>query len=382
MATIITSDKWEYASLGDFVEITTGKKDVNEGNPKGKYPFFTCAKEYTFADTYSFDDEVILISGNGAGVGYCHYYKGKFEAYQRTYVIRHFNGVDVNFLLQYLLYALRREILSQKQDSATPYIKLGLLKNFQIPKLKNTEQIKIAKVLSTWDTAIERAGQLLNTKTRRFSWLIKTLTIPSSNARGWKEIELGEVGDISKGKGITKEDLMETGTPCIRYADLYTQYDFVIREIKAFVSQRAASLSCPLQKGDILFAGSGETAEDIGKCAVYLGNYPHAVVGGDTLILRSSGVDPNYLTYALNSPAANKQKSILGHGFSVVHLYGKDLKSVRLWLPPDDQQKQIAKTLNAAKREIDLLKQLSVEYSKQKRGLMQRLLTGKVRVRV
>gem|GEM_PF-6047391 len=78
---------WETKKLNSLGScITTGRKDVNEGNPNGKYPFFTCSRSITFSDQYSFDSEAILIAGNG-DVGTLHYYNGKFVAYQRTYVL-------------------------------------------------------------------------------------------------------------------------------------------------------------------------------------------------------------------------------------------------------------------------------------------------------
>src|SRR5205814_771524 len=76
------SGEWEVKHLGEVGRITTGKKDVNEGNPSGQYPFFTCARANTFSDSYSFEGEAILIAGNGE-VGNLSYYNGKFEAYQR-----------------------------------------------------------------------------------------------------------------------------------------------------------------------------------------------------------------------------------------------------------------------------------------------------------
>ena len=91
---------WELESLGKVVSFTTGKKDVNQGNPEGDFPFFTCSKTFTFSDEYSFDDEALMIAGNG-DVGTVHYYKGKFEAYQRTYVLRNFK-VDIQYLNQLL----------------------------------------------------------------------------------------------------------------------------------------------------------------------------------------------------------------------------------------------------------------------------------------
>ena len=71
---------WERKKLGELCRIKTGKKDVNQGNPDGKFPFFTCAAEHTFSDSYSFDTEALLIAGNG-DVGKVSYYNGKFEAY-------------------------------------------------------------------------------------------------------------------------------------------------------------------------------------------------------------------------------------------------------------------------------------------------------------
>ncbi len=82
---------WQRVRLGDICEITTGSLDANEMVHYGKYRFYTCAKEYYFIDKYAFDTEAILISGNGAYVGYVHYYKGKFNAYQRTYVLDNFS---------------------------------------------------------------------------------------------------------------------------------------------------------------------------------------------------------------------------------------------------------------------------------------------------
>ncbi|MDP2752322.1 MAG: N-6 DNA methylase, partial [Rhodocyclaceae bacterium] len=77
---------YDFKKLGELCQIKTGKKDVNSGNENGEYPFFTCARKHTYSDDYSFDTEAILIAGNG-DVGSVLYYSGKFEAYQRTYVL-------------------------------------------------------------------------------------------------------------------------------------------------------------------------------------------------------------------------------------------------------------------------------------------------------
>lgn len=147
------SGEWEKTLLSKVCSIKTGKKDVNEGNPNGVYPFFTCANEPTRSDSYSYDCEALLIAGNGA-LGKTHYYKGKFEAYQRTYILSGFMGIDATYLYQYLQHWLSLDINREKQHSAMPYIKLGLLQSFNILLPSNKEQQKIAAVLSAADAEI------------------------------------------------------------------------------------------------------------------------------------------------------------------------------------------------------------------------------------
>ena len=123
---------WPMVRLGDVCEIKTGKKDVNQGNPKGKYPFFTCARTPTFSDTFSFDCEALLIAGNG-DVGFTQKYIGKFEAYQRTYVLSNFRDVDIDFLYCILVGLFRDYAGLNRYGSSMPYIKMGVLKDFIFP---------------------------------------------------------------------------------------------------------------------------------------------------------------------------------------------------------------------------------------------------------
>ncbi|EMB3082795.1 TPA: restriction endonuclease subunit S [Providencia rettgeri] len=153
--------EWEHQRLASLCTIKTGKKDVNEGNPEGNYPFFTCASEPTKSDNYSYDCEALLIAGNGM-LGKTHYFNGKFEAYQRTYILSEFIGIDVPFLHQYILYWLMRDIDREKQHGAMPYIKLGLLQNFKVLLPSIAEQQKIAAILSCADQEITALQQKLD----------------------------------------------------------------------------------------------------------------------------------------------------------------------------------------------------------------------------
>ena len=117
---------------------------------------------------------------------------------------------------------------------------------------------------------------------------------------GWKTKTLGEIGIFLKGKGIAKAEIVEAGKPCIRYGEIYSEYNYFVEEFKSFIDETSAKNSEPIFKNDLLFAGSGETLEDIGKCVAYI-KEDEAYAGGDIIILRPSSEDAHYLGYLLNS---------------------------------------------------------------------------------
>jgi len=143
---------WEEKQLGEICKIRTGKKDVNQGNPDGKYPFFTCAKKHTYSDEYSFDCEAILIAGNGE-VGHSLRYSGKFEAYQRTYVLSDFM-IRYDYVWTVINTLFEDYVTNQTQMGAMPYIKLGTLQTFVVPTPVEAEQQKIADFLTALDQTI------------------------------------------------------------------------------------------------------------------------------------------------------------------------------------------------------------------------------------
>ena len=139
---------WKEVRLGEICKITTGKLDANEMVPNGKYRFYTCAKDYFYINKYAFDTEALLISGNGAYVGYVHYYKGKFNAYQRTYVLDSFIE-NIRFIKFFLDKNLKKRISNEKMEGNTPYIILSTLSEMLIHLPSLTEQNAIAQILDT-----------------------------------------------------------------------------------------------------------------------------------------------------------------------------------------------------------------------------------------
>jgi putative type I restriction enzyme specificity protein len=139
---------WKEVRLGEICKITTGKLDANEMVPNGKYRFYTCAKDYFYINKYAFDTEALLISGNGAYVGYVHYYKGKFNAYQRTYVLDSFIE-NIRFIKHFLDKNLKKRISNEKMEGNTPYIILSTLSEMLIHLSSLKEQNAIAQILDT-----------------------------------------------------------------------------------------------------------------------------------------------------------------------------------------------------------------------------------------
>lgn len=154
-------DEWHENILGNLCQITTGKLDANAMVSDGEYRFYTCAKEYYFIDKFAFDTEALLISGNGANVGYIHYYKGKFNAYQRTYVLDNWME-NIIYIKYFLEMFLKKRINGGKNEGNTPYIVLSVLSEMPvlIPKIK--EQQKIAQVLTLADREIDLYQQQLD----------------------------------------------------------------------------------------------------------------------------------------------------------------------------------------------------------------------------
>ena len=197
----------------------------------------------------------------------------------------------------------------------------------------------------------------------------------------WEVKRLGEIGSFSKGYGVPKNKMISEGYPCLTYGDLYTKYDYLIENIHSYIDKKTASESKAINKGDILFAGSGETPEDIGKCATYLGKET-IFAGGDIIILTpTKDYNSFVLSYILNSDIGGKQRYKYAQGHSVVHIYPDTLKKIQIPIPPLAEQQKIAEILSSWDKAIELQTSIIDKLTLRKKGLMQQLLTGKKRLK-
>ena len=167
---------WEYVRLGDICKITTGKLDANAQVENGKYPFFTCAERPFNIDSYAFDTEALLISGNGANLGYINYYKGKFNAYQRTYVLDHFS-VNIQYVKWALKVLLPQRIAIEKSSSNTPYIVLSTLADLKILIPNNSKQNQIADLMMSFERKLSTQLALSDLYNKQKQYLLHQMFI-------------------------------------------------------------------------------------------------------------------------------------------------------------------------------------------------------------
>ena len=201
----------------------------------------------------------------------------------------------------------------------------------------------------------------------------------------WEVRRLGQIGAFSKGRGGSKEDEQQSGVPCIRYGDLYTTHQYYIHQSPSFIAQERSFRYTPIKYGDILFAASGETTEEIGKSAVNL-IQSEARCGGDIILFRPNRkICPKFLGYATDSKPAMVQKALMGRGYTVVHIYTSQLKRLHLALPPFPEQIAIARFLDHMDRRIQKYirakEKLIALLDEYKQALIHQAVTGQIDIR-
>ncbi len=186
---------------------------------------------------------------------------------------------------------------------------------------------------------------------------------------------LRALGTFVRGRGGTKVDERDHGVPCIRYGELYTHHDCVIRRFNSYIAPDAASSYTPLKHGDVVFAASGETLEEIGKAAAYC--LPEsAVASADTIIFRPGNqLDPTYVGYAVNADDAARFKAQRGQGSSVMHISADNLGQLKIRVPNIAVQQRIAEVLTSVDEAIEQTEALIAKMQKVKAGMLHDLFT-------
>ena len=383
----VIPEDWEVDRIDQHASIKTGSKNTQDKEEGGEYPFYVRSPDVERIDTFSYDGEAVLTAGDGVGTGKVfHYVRGRFDVHQRVYRISHFsdrlNGQYFFFQFSERFYD---RIMSMTAKSSVDSVRMEMIAGMLLPLPPPREQRAIATALSDADELIGSLEALIAKKRAIKQAAMQELLTGRTRLPGfegeWEVSQLGDLGTFAKGRGIARGDLRETGARCVRYGELYTRYKNYVAKPKSRIPPEIADAALPIKQGDLLFAGSGETAEDIGICVAYIGEEP-TYAGGDIIVLRASGHDAVYLAHLLNAPVAVRQKARMAQGDAIVHIRADHLAEVELPLPPLPEQRAVATVLANMDAEIAALEHRLDKTRSIRQGMMQQLLTGAIRLPV
>ena len=276
------------------------------------------------------------------------------------------------------------------------------LQNIKIPIPPLSEQQQIASYLdkktSLIDSLIEKTQRKIELLKEKRTSIINEVVTKGLNPNvdmkdsgvewigeipiDWELRKGSTIGNYSKGKGIKKDEVKETGLPCIRYGEIYTKYNHKFESVETFIDGGVTDIK--VKKGTLFLTGSGELLEDIGKCVVYVGN-GEIYVGGDIIILKPfNEFDSEFLSYQINSECIRIQREQNGRGGIIVHIYSKNFKDMWFPTPPTSEQQQIVEYLDEQTNLIDntiSIEEKRIELLKEYRqSLISEVVTGKRKV--
>ena len=169
--------------------------------------------------------------------------------------------------------------------------------------------------------------------------------IPFDIPNNWKWERLGNIGTLTRGNGIKRNEVIETGFPCIRYGELYTTYKTKFDVAVSYISKDLFDKSQKVQKNDILMALTGENNFDIALALAYIGDETIAM-GGDLTRWSNHQMNPLYLVYVMNSSYAIHKKSEMAKGNIIVHISNDKLSTILIPIPPIEEQQRIVEKLD------------------------------------
>jgi type I restriction enzyme, S subunit len=396
----------ENPKLNDACSITTGKLDSNHFVVGGKYPFFTCAPEPLTIDSYAFNDSVILVAGNNAsGNFHISRYKGKFNAYQRTYVLTAKPGYD----LDYIYYSLRLELkrLSEKsQGSQTKFLTLPILKDIDIGRRELPLQQKIARVLCALDSKIELNNRInaeleAMAKTLYDYWFVQ-FDFPDEHGKPYKssggkiewnpelkrEIPKGwKVEAIEKSCQIV--DCLHSKKPDSEFEDedCYLLQLENIRDNgllnltnRYFVSKKVYQIwtsRIEVKEDDIIITNAGRVAAT--------SQVPQGIktgIGRNITAIRPVSINPTYLFLAFRGLDMKRQiKWNTDSGAFFTSLNVKGIKKLFIVRPPDRLEMEFENIVHSIRRQRETNNFENQRLAELRDWLLPMLLNGQVKVR-
>jgi len=361
------------ARLGDYVGIRTGKLDANASSESGQYPFFTCAIDPLRIDAYSYDCECVLVAGNGdLNVKY---YNGKFDAYQRTYIIE---SIDKTVLsVPYLYCFLDKYVETLRQQAiggVIKYIKLGNLTEAEIPLASISEQKDVVRTLDKIAELISnRKQQLVKLDELVKARFVELFGDPVANEKGWHTKPLESVckAIVDCPHSTPSYTSENTGYMCIRTS--IVKKNHILWDKIEYIPEHEYQLRIQRkrpEKGDIVYTREGAI---LGIAAI-IDRDCNVALGQRSMLLSpdTSKCLPHFLSVAMNFDSFLR-KALGGiSGSASPHINVGDIKVFAIILPPLELQQQFAAFVEQTDKSKLTIQQSLDKLETLKKALMQK----------
>ena len=334
----------EYKELKDLCEI---KKGVQLNKEKlleeAEYPVINGGISPSgYWNDYNVKENTITISQGGASAGYVQYISTKFWAGAHCYYLE-LKDKNINYRYIYHFIKMKQDKLTSSQVGAgIPSVEKKILENLVIPVPPLEVQDEIVRILDNFTALTAELTAELTARKKQYSWYRDYLLKFENKV---KIVKLKDIAtEMYRGNGIKREEIRKIGIPCIRYGEIYTDYGISFEKTKSYTDENLIINKKYIEYGDILFAITGESVEEIGKSTAYIGK-EKCLVGGDILVMKHKQ-DPVYLSYVLSTENAQKLKSKGKIKSKVVHTNATDIGEIEIPLPPLEVQKRIVEVLD------------------------------------
>ena len=336
----------EYRKVGDIAKISRGKvmsKEYLKENA-GEYPVYSSQTENDgklgAITTYMFDGEYLTWTTDGANAGTVFYRSGKFSV---TNVCGVIDNISKDVDTKYLYYILNREAPHYVNSGmGNPKLMSNVMARINLPVPPLEVQREIVHILDSFTLLTAELTAELTARKKQYEFYRDELLSVKKN------IPIVKLGDIAtefyRGSGIKRDEVTDTGIPCVRYGEIYTTYNTWFDKCVSYTKLDFVKSPKYFENGDILFAITGESVEDIAKSVAYIG-HEKCLAGGDIVVMKHKQ-NPRYLAHVLATTEARMQKSKGKVKSKVVHSNVPSIKEIQIPLPSLDVQEKYANVLD------------------------------------
>lgn len=386
---IIPKD-WKVDIIKNLAEISTGGKNTQDRIDDGIYPFFVRSNKIENINSFSFDTEAVLTAGDGVGTGKVfHYINGKFDCHQRVYVIYNFNEQITGyfFYLYFSNYFLNR-VVQMTAKSTVDSVRMDMiaLMHIPFPPTINEQQniVSIIKDVNLLITILEKIIIKKNNLKRAVldDLFEKKIRLASFNDN-WETKILGNLGFIYGGlTGKTKSDFGEGNASYVSFMNIMSN---PIIKCNIFENVRILPNENQniIKKNDLFFNGSSETPDELAMCSTLLDDVDNVFLNSFSFGFRfyeDKKIDTLFLAHYFRSKVGRKLIKSLAQGSTRYNLSKEAFLKLKIQLPSLPEQNAIAQIIFDIDEEIALLNTRLNKTLKIKLAMIQKLMTGKIRL--